>query len=177
MAKNTSDSYGLINIGSTSVSGVIGFKSDDNATNNEVYMLDNNIVMKRSDGTYHLYKTNGEEITENIKTSNEIVDYKGDYILVKSKDNYLIYKLDGTIMSSEYKYIALEENYYISVDKDNNIGVYNFKDSEVNLAKDLNIKIDGKNCANEIKYGLNGNVLVLTYTFNDKNEVVEINLG
>ena len=177
LAKNTSDSYGLINIGSTSVSGVIGFKSDDNATNSEVYMLDNNIVMKRSDGTYHLYKTNGEEITENIKTTNEIVDYKGDYILVKSKDNYLIYKLDGTIMSSEYKYIALEENYYISVDKDNNIGVYNFKDSKVNLAKDLNIKIDGKDCANEIKYGLNGNVLVLTYTFNGKNEVVEINLG
>ena len=80
-------------------------------------------------------------------------------------------------MSSEYKYIALEENYYISVDKDNNIGVYNFKDSEVNLAKDLNIKIDGKDCAKEIKYGLNGNVLVLTYTFNGKNEVVEINLG
>lgn len=177
LAKNTSDSYGLINIGNSSVTGLIAFKdSDSNATNTKAYGLNGNIVMQRSDGTYHLYDTKGNEITKNIETKNEIVDYKGDYILVKSGDNYLIYNLDGSIASDEYKYIIMEEAYYITVDGSNNVGVFTY-DSDTNLAQNLGIVIDGKDYASEIKYGVNKNVLVLTYTHNGSNQVVEINLG
>ena len=81
LAKNTSDSYGLINIGSSNVTGVVAFKDKDNGdTNTEVKMLGDNYLFKRSNGTYHLYSADGEEITENIETKNEIVDYKGNYI-------------------------------------------------------------------------------------------------
>ena len=177
LAKNTSDSYGLINIGNSSVTGLIAFKdSDSNATNTKAYGLNGNIVMQRSDGTYHLYDTKGNEITKDIETKNEIVDYKEDYILVKSGDNYLIYNLDGSIASDEYKYIIMEETYYITVDGSNNVGVFTY-DSDTNLAQNLGIVIDGKDYASEIKYGVNKNVLVLTYTHNGSNQVVEINLG
>ena len=133
--------------------------------------------MKRSDGTYHLYDNKGNEITEGLTTKNEIVDYKDNYLLVKSNDNYVIYKLDGSIVSNEYKYIILEKNYYITVDKNNNVGVFTFAKGNVNLAEGKKIVIDGKDCANEIKYGVNGSVLVLTYTYGGQKQVVEINIG
>ena len=71
----------------------------------------------------------------------------------------------------------MEEKYYITVDNSNKVGIYSFAAGNVDLAKDLDIVIDGKDYSSELKYGLNGNVLVLTYTHNGKNEVVEINLG
>ena len=98
-------------------------------------------------------------------------------MLVKSNDNYVIYKLDGSIVSNEYKYIILEKNYYITVDKNNNVGVFTFAKGNVNLAEGKKIVIDGKDCANEIKYGVNGSVLVLTYTYGGQKQVVEINIG
>ena len=177
LAKNTSDSYGLINIESSDVNGIIAFKDDSGNTNTKAYSLNGNILIQRSDGTYHLYDTKGKEITENIETKNEIVDYKSDYILVKSADNYVIYNLDGSIVSGEYKYIAMENTYYITVDSSNKVGVYTYDLGNVNIVENLNIVIDGKDCANELKYGLNGNVLVLTYTHNGNNEVIEINLS
>ena len=183
LAKNTSDSYGLINIGSSNVTGVISFSykynEDDTEsfTNNSVKTLGNNLLFQISDGTYHLFETNGEEITENIETTNEIVDYKGNYILVKSSDNYLIYNLSGSIVSGEYKYIAMEDTYYITVSDDNKVGVYTYARGNVDLASSLNIYIDGNDYGSELRYGLNGNVLVLTYTYNGSNQVIEINLG
>ena len=177
LAKNTSDSYGLINIESNDVKGIIAFKDENGNTNTSAKSLNGNLLIQRSDGTYHLYDLKGNEITENISTKNEIVDYKGDYILVKSSNNYMIYILDGSIVSSEYKYIAMEKDYYITVNSENKVGVYTYARGNVDLAKDMNITIDGKDCAKELKYGLNGQVLVLTYTHGGKNDVVEINLG
>ena len=177
LAKNTSDSYGLINIESNTVTGLIGFKDDEGNTNVSAKNLNGYILMKRSNGTYHLYDNKGNEITEGLTTKNEIVDYKDNYLLVKSNDNYVIYKLDGSIVSNEYKYIILEKNYYITVDKNNNVGVFTFAKGNVNLAEGKKIVIDGKDCANEIKYGVNGSVLVLTYTYGGQKQVVEINIG
>ena len=177
LAKNTSDSYGLINIESNTVSGIIAFKDDEGNTNVSAKNLNGYILMKRSNGTYHLYDNKGNEITEGLTTKNEIVDYKDNYLLVKSNDNYVIYKLDGSIVSNEYKYIILEKNYYITVDKNNNVGVFTFAKGNVNLAEGKKIVIDGKDCANEIKYGVNGSVLVLTYTYGGQKQVVEINIG
>lgn len=176
LVKNRSDSYLVINIGSNDVKGVIESTQEDGSINVSAKKLNEYYLFKRSDGTYHLYEPDGDEITANITTSNEIVDYKGDYILVKSGDNYLIYNLDGSIASDEYKYIIMEEAYYITVDGSNNVGVFTY-DSDTNLAQNLGIVIDGKDYASEIKYGVNRNVLVLTYTHNGSNQVVEINLG
>src|SRR5699024_1501511 len=170
--------YGLINIGSSNVTGVVAFKDKDNGdTNTEVKMLGDNYLFKRSNGTYHLYSDDGKEITENIETKNEIVDYKGNYILVKAGEEYTIYSLDGPVIKSS-KYIILEDTYYITVDTENKIGVYTFAHGDTNLAEDLNLYIDGKDIPNEISYGLrSGNVLSLTYTINGKKEVKEIYIG
>ena len=177
LAKNTSDSYGIINIGTSNVSGVIAFKQDNGDTNVSVSMLGENYLFKRSNGTYHLYNPDGDEITSKIETKNEIVDYKGNYILVNNNKEYTIYSLDGPVIKSS-KYIILEDTYYITVNEENKIGVYTFNHGDKDLAKDLDLYIDGKDIPNEISYGLkSGNVLSLTYTINDTKEVTEIYIG
>ena len=171
------DSYLVINIESSDVTGVIEAKQDNGDTNVSVSMLGDNYLFKRSNGTYHLYEPDGEEITENIETKNEIVDYKGNYILVNAGEEYTIYSLDGPVIKSS-KYIILEDTYYITVDTENKIGVYTFAHGDTNLAEDLNLYIDGKDIPNEISYGLrSGNVLSLTYTINGDKEVTEIYIG
>ena len=171
------DSYLVINIESSDVTGVIEAKQDNGDTNVSVSMLGENYLFKRSNGTYHLYEPNGDEITENIETKNEIVDYKGNYILVNAGEEYTIYSLDGPVIKSS-KYIILEDTYYITVDTENKIGVYTFAHGDTNLAEDLNLYIDGKDIPNEISYGLrSGNVLSLTYTINGDKEVTEIYIG
>ncbi len=176
LAKNTSDSYGLINITSSNVTGLIAFRdSDSNATNTDAYGLDGYIVMLRSDGTYHLYDTKGNEITEKIDTKNEIVDYKGNYILVKSSNNYLIYNVDGSIASSEYKYIYMEDSYYITVDSSNKVGVFTY-DSDTNLAENLNIVVD-EDSVSKIEYGTSRGVLLISYTYEGSTHSISINLG
>ncbi len=177
LAKNRNDSYLLINIESSNVTGVIKSTQDNGDTNVSVSMLGDNYLFKRSNGTYHLYEPDGEEITENIETKNEIVDYKGNYILVNAGEEYTIYSLDGPVIKSS-KYIILEDTYYITVDTENKIGVYTFAHGDTNLAEDLNLSIDGKDIPNEISYGLrSGNVLSLTYTINGEKEVTEIYIG
>ena len=176
LAKNTSDSYGLINIASSSVTGLIAFRDNDsNATNTKAYGLNGYIVMLRSDGTYHLYDTKGNEITKKIETKNEIVDYKGNYILVKSNENYLIYNIDGSIASSEYKYIYIEDSYYITVDSSNTIGVFTY-DNDTNLAQNLNIVVD-EDSISKIEYGTSRGVLLISYTYEGSTHSISINLG
>ena len=71
----------------------------------------------------------------------------------------------------------MEDTYYITVSDDNKVGVYTYARGNVDLASSLNIYIDGNDYGSELRYGLNGNVLVLTYTYNGSNQVIEINLG
>ena len=127
IAKNSNNSYGVINIGKSSVKGIIAFKdSDTGATNDTISTLGDNILIKRSDKTYHLYDQKGNEITKNINTTNEIVDYQGTYLTVKNGSNYMIYDKNGSLVKTkeDFVYIKLYEKFYVSVNKDNMINVY-----------------------------------------------------
>lgn len=177
IAKNTSESYGLINIESSSISGLIPFKDKDNETTNiAVKKLNDYLVFERSDKTYHIYDMKGNELAKNVSTTSEIVEYKDKYIKVKSENGYYsIYSLDGKIVSNEYKYIIMDSDFYISVDDKNRVGVYKY-DNKKSILED-EIVIDGKDYSKEIKYGLHGNILLITYIHNDKTDVTEINIG
>ena len=118
----------------------------------------------------------GNELAKNVSTTSEIVEYKDKYIKVKSENGYYsIYSLDGKIVSNEYKYIIMDSDFYISVDDKNRVGVYKYDNKESILEDE--IVIDGKDYSKEIKYGLHGNILLITYIHNDKTDVTEINIG
>lgn len=176
VAKNTNDSYGVVNIKTSSVDGVIPFKDkDNNTTNVEIKLVNDNFMIKRNDGNYYLYDLSGNKITSDGITD-EIVEIRGNYIKVKTSNNkYKIFSKDGKVIcGDEQNYIILEDNFYINVDKNNKIGLYKYDNK--NLINE-DIIIDGKDYAKEIKYGLRGNVLVLTYVTGGVTEVKEIAIG
>ena len=173
VAKNSNDSYGVVNMGSSSISGVIPFSDDAKSyKNTEVKYLDNYLLFKRSDNSYHLYDTKGSEITKSVKTTNEIVEYNGKYIVVKTgNENFQIYSLDGTIVSIEAKEIIMEDNYYITISPANVLGVYKYSD-KTNLILE-EIKVDQEK---EVTYIVVGGILFVNYTSDGVEATVEVTL-
>ncbi len=181
-AKNASDSYGVVNITSSGVKGIVGFKNSDSENswiNTEIKVFNNYYLTKRNDGTYHLYSTKkaNDEITSKITTKNEIVDYKDDYIKVKTdKNKYMIYGvLDGQIKSDEYNYIIMDSKVYIAVNSNNEVSVYKYNNRDNNLITS-EVTVAGKDYANELKYYISGDVLTLTYVDGESNSI-DINIG
>ena len=174
-AQNTSDSYGVINIASNDVTSVIKFRDDsdkDNIKNNvEIKYLDNNLLIKRSDGTYHLYDTKGKYLTNGLTTSNEIVKLYDKYVMVKSGNKYLIYGLDGTIISLEYKYIIMTDLVYVCINDNDKIEAYKYSDKNTNLITE-DISVDN----NKVTANVRGSILTINYTSGGESLYQEINI-
>ena len=174
-AKNTSNSYGVINIGTSDVTSVIKFRDDtdkDNVkTNVELKLLDKDYLVKRSDGTYHLYNSKGTELTKGLTTSNEIVQLYDKYVKVKSGSKYLIYGLDGTITSLEYKFIYMTDLVYVAVNDSNKIEVYKYSDKNTNLVSE-DISVDNTDITANVK----GSILTINYTSGGEKLYQEINI-
>ena len=177
------DAYGVINITQSSIKGFIPFRKKDDddkviAKNVSFKVLDNYYLFKQDDDTYHLYDKNGKELTKNITTKYEIVKYKDGYLMVKNNDKYLIYDKDGKIISNEYKNIIMENKFYITIDKDNVVGVFKY-DSKDDLTSSLEekIRIDGMDISKELTYSLKNDLLNITYTKDGNTTSVDINVG
>ncbi len=180
IAKNTSDSYGIVNIGTSKVSGIVPFKNgdDDKILNTSFKLLDKYYLFKRSDGTYHLYDSKGNELTEKVTTKYEIVEYKDGYLKVVNSGKYLIYDNTGKIVSDEFSNIIMESKFYITIDKENVVGVYKY-DSKVNLTSALEevIKLDSSDYKKDLTYTLNGDILKITYVHDGATISHDINIG
>ena len=174
VAKNTSDSYGVINITTNGIKGITGFKDKENdkVINESFKFLDNNYVIKRSDGTYHLFDTKGNEITKDIHTNYEIVKYSHNYLMVKNSDRYLIYDLKGKIVSDEYKYIAMENRVYLSIDGKNLLHVFKY-DSKTDLLKEDIVIND---ISKDLNYEIKNDLLIITNP-EDIGSTVKISIG
>lgn len=175
VALNTSDSYGVVNIQSSKVSGLIPFKDKDNekVTNISIKQLGDNFLIKRSDGTYHLFDKNGDELANKVSTTYEIVEYKYDHLMVKNNDLYLIYDLNGKIVSNEFKYISLENKYYVTLDKSNLLGVYKYSNKNNLLSKEIEINDIDK----DLNYKLIGDILEITYTSHGILDTISVSIG
>ena len=184
VSKSTEDdAYGVINIAQASVKGIIPFRIKDSdgsvsAKNISFKLVDDHYVIKRSDDTYHIYDNKGNELAKNVNTKYEIVKYKNGYLMVKNNDKYLIYDKDGKIISDEYKNIIMENRFYITIDKDNVVGVFKY-DSKNDLTRTLGevIKLDSDDYAKELSYVVKDSILKITYSHDGSTTSVEINIG
>ena len=176
-AKNTSDSYGVVKITNNKVEGVIPFKDkENNATNVSIKTLKDSLLIKRSDDTFHLYDYKGTELAPQVSTKNEIVDFNDSCIkVVNSAGNYLLYSLDGKVMSSEFKYIAMEKGVYITVDDKNKVGVYSYNGK--NSLLESEITVVGKDYKEEVKYSITNNTLTLSCTTAEGVVTEEVEIG
>lgn len=160
VAKNTSDSYGLINILTKDVKGLIPFKdeNDNKITNVSFKSLNDNFLIKKSDDTYHLYNKKGVELASKVSTKYEIVEYSNNHLKVKNNDKYLIYDLNGKVVSDEFKYIAMESNFYIAIDGSNFLHVYKYDSKNDLMSEELEIKDIDK----DLNYEIKNDLLIIT---------------
>lgn len=175
IAKNTSDSYGVINILSNSVDGVIPFKDKDtNTTNESIKIINGFYIIKRSDKTNHIYDTKGNEITKNMSIKSDIESYESDHILVKTENGkFIVYDMNGKVVSSEYNYILMDKNCYISVDENNILGLYKYESEENLIGEKITLDANYKESLN---FGMRSNKVVITYKSNNETKVIEVNI-
>ena len=174
VAKNTSDSYGLINIQTSKVNGIIPFKDQDDAKliNVSFKLLQDNYLIKRSDETYHLYNKKGNEIASKVSTKYEIVEYKYNHLKVKNSDKYLIYDLNGKIVSDEFKNIFMENNFYLSIDSSNILHVFKYDSKKDLMSEEVTISDVEK----DLNYEVKNDLLIITNP-NDVGSTIKVFVG
>ena len=174
VAKNTSDSYGLINIQTSKVNGIIPFKDQDDAKliNVSFKLLQDNYLVKRSDETYHLYNKKGNEIASKVSTKYEIVEYKYNHLKVKNSDKYLIYDLNGKIVSDEFKNIFMENNFYLSIDSGNILHVFKYDSKKDLMSEEITISDVEK----DLNYEVKNDLLIITNP-NDVGSTIKVFVG
>lgn len=174
LAKNTSDSYGLINIASNSVNGVIAFKdSETDDTNVSVTVLNDYLVFERSNNQYYLYDKKGRLLTTQ---SYEIVEYNSNYVKVKANDKYMVYSIDGKILSGDSKYFVMGSGYFINVNSKNVLGAYKTTAPTANLI-DKEIVVDEKELSKNLKHSLQNNILTINYVYNNESNIIEVDMN
>ena len=173
-AKNTSDSYGLINIQTSKVNGIIPFKDQDDAKliNISFKLLQDNYLIKRSDETYHLYNKKGNEIASKVSTKYEIVEYKYNHLKVKNNNKYLIYDLNGKIVSDEFKNIFMENNFYLSIDSSNLLHVFKYDSKKDLMSEEITISDVEK----DLNYEVKNDLLIITNP-NDVGSTIKVFVG
>lgn len=173
-AKNTSDSYGLINIQTSKVNGIIPFKDQGDAKliNVSFKLLQDNYLIKRSDETYHLYNKKGNEIASKVSTKYEIVEYKYNHLKVKNNNKYLIYDLNGKIVSDEYKNIFMENNFYLSIDSGNILHVFKYDSKKDLMSEEVTISDVEK----DLNYEVKNDLLIITNP-NDVGSTIKVFVG
>lgn len=174
VAKNTSDSYGLINIQTSKVNGIIPFKDQDDAKliNVSFKLLQDNYLVKRSDETYHLYNKKGNEIASKVSTKYEIVEYKYNHLKVKNNNKYLIYDLNGKIVSDEFKNIFMENNFYLSIDSGNILHVFKYDSKKDLMSEEVTISDVEK----DLNYEVKNDLLIITNP-NDVGSTIKVFVG
>lgn len=175
VTKNTSDSFGLINVVSNSVDGVIPFKDKDtNATNESIKIVNGYYITKRSDKTNHIYDTKGNEITKNMSIKSDIESFESEHILVKNENGkYMVFDMNGKVVSSEYDYILIDKEYYVSVDSENILGLYKYDSEENKIGEKITLDSNYKDSLN---FGIRSNRVVITYKQNNETKVIEVNI-
>ena len=176
MARVKSDGdYGLLRV-SDNVSGTIAFDYDS------IEKLKDYYVVKTSSGTYQLYSNVGVEITEAY--GYPICNYIGTYLLVGKDDEYYVYNFDGKRLRESdgaYKYVLLQDDYYVIIDSSNHLNIHKYKDELYTLA--ATITVDSTNYKTDFTVTKNQGGFIVTikstnttYTF-DSNGLSQVSSG
>ena len=137
IAHKDNDTYVAFKITAKGVTAII--KNEKAAK--EIKYLDNYLVAKYDNNTYHLFTTDGVEITSKIDyLYNEIVEYYQNYLLVRNDDKYQIYDTTtGAVVSDIFDHISLQGTYYVGINN-NKLNVYNYSSKKKLLCTDVPIK-------------------------------------
>lgn len=128
MAENKSNGdYGLIRI-SDNVSGTIAFDYSS------IEKLGDYYLVGTSSGTYQLFSNVGTEITDTY--GYPIISYVGTYLKVLNNNEYYVYDFQGNRLREAdggYRYVDLQDTYYVVIDSSNNLNIHKYDDPEFAL--------------------------------------------
>ena len=86
------------------------------------------------------------------------MEYSNNHLKVKNNDKYLIYDLNGKVVSDEFKYKAMESNFYIAIDGSNFLHVYKYDSKNDLMSEELEIKDIDK----DLNYEIKNDLLIIT---------------
>ena len=173
MAQAKSDGdYGLLRIGDN-VSGTIAFDYDSIEKFGDYYEVET------STGTYQLFSNVGAEITESYGFP--IIDYVSTYVAVGSNNEYYVYDFEGNRLREEdgaYRYVDLQNTYYVVIDSSNKLNIHKYSDPEFALSEGVDIateNYEGAYTVSEVNGGFRVTVTSsnITYTF-DSNGLIQV---
>ncbi len=132
-AENISGNIGLLSIDKNGLTSIIKFTDANNggATKKITIFKDKYYIVERDKN--YLYSSTGDLINSSIYS---IVDYVQNKLVVKDNDYYIIYS-NGTILSNDYLYVSLKDNYYVGIDKTNRLNIYNYTSNTGLIAESI----------------------------------------
>ena len=168
----TDGDYGLIRI-SDNVAGTIGFDYDLIEKIGEYYQVGT------SSGTYQLYNNVGQSVS--AAYGYRILDYTSSYVKVEQNNQYYVYDFEGNRLREEdgaYRYVDLQDNYYVVVDSNNKLNIHKYSDPEFALSEAIDVGTEDYDGAFSVTASNGGFVVTITsthmvYTF-DSNGLVQV---
>lgn len=180
--KNKDDQYGLVKFTANNMTTRIDFAYDYLGVITEDKNSDEQKIVAELDKGSFLLDYNGEKLTKTFNGS--IKNYNGNY--VKTKDatkKYSLYTYEGERKDEDLNYIDLLDNYYLAIDSENKLKVYDYDKTKfieegITLYNtDYVKKIDKNNNAEyAYSYSLESNNLLIHVNNDGKDEVTTINL-
>ena len=109
-----------------------------------------------------------------MSIKSDIESFESEHILVKNENGkYMVFDMNGKVVSSEYDYILIDKEYYVSVDSENTLGLYKYDSEENKIGEKITLDSDYKDSLN---FGIRSNRVVITYKQNNETKVIEVNI-
>lgn len=155
VAKNKSDKFGVIKIGSSDVTSHIPFKYTELEKIGDYYSL-------KDDSGYQLVsKSNATPMAKNIP--GKIRNYNDDYVTTQENNKYYLYDHEGKkITEAGYKYIGLYNTFFAAVSDDNKLSLHTYDNPSEAFAKDISLNLSNYYGSGMVAFRVN--VSGLSYT-------------
>lgn len=179
--EDTNNLYGLVKIDSNDITTILNFEYKNI---NYLDKKDNKLVVNKNN-KYYVINLEGKSLTKAV--SSPIYDYSDKYLVLKNNNKYSLVDYDNKEIYSDYNYISIINDEYVSVVLDDNIYI---KDYENNKYNEVGYSIvnfdysgvnkyssDGTLLSNSYSYKVSLNDTTMTIFIKDNNDTTEYTLN
>lgn len=155
VAKNTSGSYGVINVTKSNINAIVPFSYSD------LFFDNDNFIVRDAEGV-NIYNVDGNRLTESV-IPGEFIDYNDNYILIKNEaGKYQMFDYTGKVYSDIYDEIQMGEKYYMTI-LSNVVEVQSYTEKGNLLGKEVNSK------DKTVSYNESGTVITIYFKSTGSN--------
>ena len=128
-AKNNDDKYGVIDFSDGTNKIKIDFDYDHLGIITEDKNINEEIIVASKNAEYSLLDYDGKAVSKTL--SSQIRNYNNMYIKTMDATKvYELYDYEGKKIAENYKYIDLLDEYYLAVDKENKLKIFDYENNK-----------------------------------------------